>query len=165
MHGPAEDQVRRKWIQLYVRFPRTCGKPQLVEYAVPLRWRPVIVRQGNIVTRVSHPVHEPQRRVRKRSLEHVIFDNNDLSSHANRLRKQDRRVVRVMEYIKKHHNIEAAIAVWYRCAIEWLDVDRRICAHADVNPLDGNVWSLVSNESSKPAVTGTNVKHAGIPRH
>jgi hypothetical protein len=118
-----------------------------------------------MMTRVSDPVHESQGRVSKRSFKQVILDKNDLSSDANCLSKQDHRIGSVMEYINEHHNIEAAIAVWYRRAIECLDVDRRICAHTDVNPLDGNVWSLVSNVSSKPAVTGTNVKHAGILRY
>jgi len=73
----AEDQVRRECVQLQVRFPRTYGKPQLVERAVPLRWRPVIVEQGNIMTRVTHPVHKSQGRVGKRSFKQVILDKNE----------------------------------------------------------------------------------------
>jgi hypothetical protein len=30
--------------------------------------------------------------------------------------------------------------------------------------MDGDVWSLANNESTKPAITTTNVKHGGIPR-
>jgi hypothetical protein len=47
---------------------------------MPLGWHPVIVRQGNIMTRVSHPIHESQGGISKRSFEQVILDNNDLPS-------------------------------------------------------------------------------------
>jgi hypothetical protein len=95
----------------------------------------------------------------------VILDKNDLSSDTNRLPKQDHRISGMMEYVNKHYNIKAAFAVWYRSTIECLHGNRSIFAQADVDPLDGNVWSLVSNEPGKPAITGTNVKHASIPRY
>jgi len=95
----------------------------------------------------------------------MILDKNDLSSDTNCLPKQDHRIDSVVEYVNKRHNIKAAFAVWYRPAIEWLYVDGSTCARADVHPMDGDVWSLVGNESSKTAITRTNVKDAGIPRY
>jgi hypothetical protein len=117
------------------------------------------------VTRVSHLVHESQGRVSKRSFKQVILDKNDPSGDTNCLPKQDHRLSSVMEYVNKHYNIKAACVVWYRSTIECPHGDRSICAQADVDRMDGDVWSLLSNESSKAAITTTNVKHAGIPRY
>src|SRR5262245_61677920 len=100
MQRSTEDQVCREWIQVQVRLPGAYGKPQVIERSMPLRWCPVIVGQGDVVTRVCHPVHEPQRRVSKCSLEHVIFDKNEPSSDTNCLPKQDHGLDSVMEQIK-----------------------------------------------------------------
>jgi hypothetical protein len=54
MQGPAEDQ---DGYSLRFEFPTTDGKLQLVESAVPLRWRPVIVSQSNAMMPPA-PVHK-----------------------------------------------------------------------------------------------------------
>lgn len=56
MQGSAEDQVEREWVEPQVRFPVMNRKPQLIECVLPLRGFPVVVGQGNIMTRLSHPV-------------------------------------------------------------------------------------------------------------
>ncbi len=71
----------------------------------------------------------------------------------------------MMQYINEHHNIETAFAVRYRCTIELLDGDRSISPQANIDPTNRDVWSLVSYESSEPAITRTNIKHAGVPRY
>src|SRR4029450_2536380 len=75
----SQDQIGRKRIELQVGFPGVDSKSYLVEYTVPLRDRPVVVREGDTVASISHPIHDPQSQVIQAPFGKVILDDNGMA--------------------------------------------------------------------------------------
>jgi hypothetical protein len=67
----------------------------------------------------------------------------------------------VVQHIDKHHNVKTAFAVRYRRAIKCVDRYNGIVTLADVDPPNGNVRALLSNQASESAITATNIEHFG----
>ena len=90
-------------------------------------------------TRVTYTVHEPQYDIGKSPFAKVVFYQDSSTGHAGRLVEEDHGILGVVEYVHKHDNIVAAIAIRQSQAIILFDRNMIGIPNEDLNSLKADI--------------------------
>jgi hypothetical protein len=85
-------------------------KSRAVEDLAPFRARKIVIGEHDIVSPVSHPVHEAQGWTSNQALKKMIFDDDAAPRNPRRFAHEDAGVVGVMEHVDEQDAIERPVS-------------------------------------------------------
>ena len=116
------------------------------------------------MARIAHLIHESQGSKRKKAVAGVIFDHDGRPRRSRGIPQQEHRIVRVMQYIHKHYDVEATVIVGKRLAVKHRDRNMGLGADEDIDSVYVNVRALLHHQSSEQTVTAADIQDASPPR-
>ncbi len=84
-------------------------------------------------------IHQPQSRFRQPTIHRMILDDDRGAGDSCGLAKQNQRVFGVVQYIDKHHRIEAVVLVWDVPAVKLDNRDMGQWTDQHVDAADGQI--------------------------
>jgi hypothetical protein len=115
------------------------------------------------MARIANPIQQAQGLARHESVQDVIFNHNSFASRAHGLVEQLHRLLRMMQYIDKHHGIKRRIIIGDHLAVEGFDRDMGLASDEDIEASQSQVGAPLHELPGEQAIAAADVQHLGIP--
>ena len=114
---------------------------------------------------IAHPIHKPQCDEIHPIFHQMIFDEYVTPADPRRFRQQSLDILRVVQDVHQHTDVERRGRVWNRSSIEEFAVDQTLRPRGKFNAFDTDGRSLLADKTCDGPVAAADIQDQGIRRN